>query len=172
MVDKPVTIHGVSEWNPKYPAFPAINFKNFSARPGKYSRPNVPDSREFVLFFNEEQGHVMEDEGWNIAWYEPREEGDERIARLRVKVNYNYTPALPRVIQIIEGKDGDKKIPFNEGNINILDGCKIERMDLTIRPHNRPEGTTAYLKTAYVILEEDELDKEYGDIPYADGYED
>lgn len=170
MVDNNLTIRGLVEYDRRHPIFPSIDYKNFSGRPTKYSRPGVPDPKNFVIRFDEETAVDLERQGWYITWDEPKEEGDSRIGKLRVKVDYNYKPALPKIVMVTE----KTKTILSQDSISVLDGARIEKMDITIRPYNWSGGTTACLKTAFVTLEHDELEDDYADIPYSysEGYED
>ncbi len=68
---------------------------NFS---GKEIPPYNPEGRRnFCVFIDDlKAAEAMEQDGWNVRWLEPRNEGDERKAFISVAVNFNNRP--PKVI--------------------------------------------------------------------------
>lgn len=138
----------------------SIGFRNFSGAEGKF---NPKGRRNFCVFFDEEMGRVLETDGWNIRWLEPKDEGDAPKAYLQVTVSYENIP--PKVLLIT--KKG--KTTLDEENVNVLDFAEIENVDLIIRPYNwtvsGKGGVKAYLKSMYVTLVEDEFESKYYDVP-------
>ena len=66
-----------------------IGFRNFSGEEGRF---NPKGRRNFCVFLDPELGETLQDDGWNIKWLEPREEGDEKQAFLQVAVSYKNIP--------------------------------------------------------------------------------
>ena len=64
-----------------------------------------------------------------------------------------------------------KKTRLNEDNINTVDYANIAKVDLTVTPYdwevNGKSGTKAYLKTAYITINEDEFADKYADLEEA-----
>jgi hypothetical protein len=138
-----------------------IIFRNFTGAEGRF---NAKGARNFNVLVDDETAKVMEKDGWNIKWLEPREEGDPKQARLEVAVKYGKG-APPRVIMITSRG----KTYLDESMIQILDWAEIENVDMIIRPYewevNGKTGIKAYLKAIYVTIVEDELEKKYLDVP-------
>lgn len=139
-----------------------IGFKNFSGKEGQY---NPAGRRNFMVFLNHEDGQRLQEDGWNIRWLKPREEGDEPQAGLSVQVEFSKGRP-PKVVQITS----QGKTVLDESTINILDWADIESCDIIIRPYNWEladgrKGVKAYLSALYVTIKEDEFEKKYYNVP-------
>ena len=141
-----------------------IFFRNFSGKEGQYNRAG---DRNFCVEVPVEQARILENEGWNIKWREPREEGDTPKAHLKVSLRFDNFP--PTIYQVT----GRHKTRLNEQTVNNLDFINV---DLAIRPYhwevNGMSGIKAYVKYMYVMIEEDCFADKYSDIPSDDDYED
>ena len=137
-----------------------IGFRNFSGEEGRF---NPKGRRNFCVFLEEDIAKDMEKEGWNVKWLQPREEGDEPQAYLQVKVVFGKIP--PKIVLVT----GRGKTRLDEDTVNILDWAEIQNVDLVIRPYNwevnGSTGVSAYIKTMYVTLKEDEFESKYYDVP-------
>lgn len=137
-----------------------IGFRNFSGEEGRF---NPKGRRNFCVFLEEDIAKDMEKEGWNVKWLRPREEGDEPQAYLQVKVVFGKIP--PKIVLVT----GRGKTRLDEDTVNILDWAEIQNVDLVIRPYNWEvngnTGVSAYIKTMYVTLREDEFESKYYDVP-------
>lgn len=137
-----------------------IVFRNFAGKEGQYNREG---DRNFALIIDNEIAPVMQDEGWNIKYLRPREEGDEPQAYMQVSVSYKQRP--PRVVLITSR--GRHDVP--EDLLDVLDWAAIEHVDLIVNPYqwavNGKTGIKAYLRSIYITIEEDELEKKYADVP-------
>lgn len=137
-----------------------IGFRNFSGEEGRF---NPKGRRNFCVFLEEDIAKDMEKEGWNVKWLQPREEGDEPQAYLQVKVVFGKIP--PKIVLVT----GRGKTRLDEDTVNILDWAEVQNVDLVIRPYNWEvngnTGVSAYIKTMYVTLREDEFESKYYDVP-------
>lgn len=149
-------------------------FRNFS---GKQTDFNDEGNRNFaVIIEDDDLAKELANDGWNIKRLKPRDDDPEgqTTAYLPVKVKYNK---YPPVICLLTSKG---KVKVDEETVGQLDWVAIENADLIIRPYNYPAmrgreaGVSAYLKTLYVTIQEDELTRKYADIPEVpyDGEED
>lgn len=133
-----------------------IFLRNFSGRPGKYTPEGV---REFVVAIPNEQAAQLAEDGWNIGYLKPREEGDTPQAILRVAVSFAYRP--PEIYMVV----GRTKTLLTEATVGLLDTAEIVNVDLRIRPrvwqNGGNGGVKAYLEKMYVTVEQDDLDAKY-----------
>ena len=137
-----------------------IMFRNFSGKEDKF---NPPGKRNFCVFLDDKTSKDLEKVGWNVKYLRPREEGDAPQAYLQVEVKYNYLP--PKIVLVTS----QGRTPISEDDVGMLDWAEIDKADLIIRPYNwevnGKTGVKAYVKSLYVTLAEDELDRKYADIP-------
>lgn len=142
-----------------------IGFRNFSGKEGKF---NPAGRRNFCVFIDSELATQLEEDGWNVRWLNPKDDGDEKQAYLQVAVSYDNIP--PKIL-IVSSRG---KTILDETSINILDWAEIQEVDLIIRPYNwtvqpgtrnEKSGVKAYVKSMYVTIAEDEFESKYSDVP-------
>jgi hypothetical protein len=141
-----------------------IIFRNFSGAEGRY---NAKGKRNFNVLLDDDTAEAMLADGWNVKYLQPREEGDAPQARVEVEVKWSDNPrSRPPHIVMITSKG---KTDLDESMVDILDWAEIEYVDLIIRPYEwevqDKSGVKAYLKSIYITLHEDELEKKYMDVP-------
>ena len=139
-----------------------IIFRDFSGEKNRYN-----NDKTFTLALEEELADRLYSDGWPVRWLEPRNDDDERTPILTVKLMFGKYP--PQVVMISGGK---KKI-LTESEVHILDWANFEHVDVKITPYNYDfngkKGVKAYLKSLWVTIAEDEFERKYQDLPYADG---
>lgn len=133
-------------------------FKNFSGEPTKLNRAG--GVRGFNLVLSEEEYESMLRDGWNVKRRDPREEGDDPLFHLPVKVSFGGRP--PTIVLITSSG----RTFLDEETVGILDKQIAVNVDLIIRPYhwdvNGTTGVSAYLQTMYFTMEEDDLQRKYG----------
>lgn len=139
-----------------------IMFRNFSGKETAYNREG---ERNFCVRIDDpEQAQKLAEDGWNIKTKEAREEGEEPMSYLQVTVSFKNKP--PKVVMVTKRNMTN----LDEEAINSLDFADIVTADITIAPYNwtvqpgtknEKSGVKAYLKTLYVIIEEDEFAAKY-----------
>lgn len=130
-------------------------FRNFSGGPTKLN----PDGgkRFFNIRLDEELAKTMTKEGWNVKELEAREDGEEPLWILEVKVNYGGKKP-PRIVSIT----ASGKKPIREESVDLMDSAEIESADVIIRPYDWGGGkVSAYLQTGYFHIKLDELELMY-----------
>lgn len=146
-----------------------IMFKNFSGNETQYNREG---ERNFcVVIPDAEMAEKLANDGWAIRILAPREEGDEPMHYMNVKVSYKNIP--PSVYLVTEKADGSiKKTLLNEDTIGILDHAELRTVDLVIRPYNwsvsGKSGVKAYLKDGYFVNVEDKFAAKYAEEEYGE----
>lgn len=143
-----------------------IIFRNFSGEESKYNRAG---NRNFcVLIDDMDLAKKLSEDGWNIRELIPREDEDDVKYYIQVSVSYLMKP--PKVFIITK----NKKTPLDEDSIKSLDFADIVNVDLVLNPYHWEikekngvkKGIKGYLKTMYVIIEEDEFTDKYFDVDY------
>ena len=138
-----------------------IRFRNFSGAPGQY---NAQGQRNFCALLPEDVAQAMMDDGWNVKYLKPREEGDLPQAYIKIKVN--FAGPRPPKIHMITSK-GRRQL--TEDMVDILDWADFAKVDLIMSPYkydvNGNQGVSAYLQTIFVTIREDELELRYSDVP-------
>lgn len=133
-----------------------ILFRNFSGREDKYNREG---DRNFAVVLPVDVAEQMLQDGWNVRYLEPREEGDEPTAYISVSVNFNNRP--PRVVLLTS----TTRTQLDEKSVEVLDWSDIKTADLIARGYdwnvNGKSGTKAYLQSLFVTIEEDALERKY-----------
>lgn len=137
-----------------------LKFINFEGRAGMYNREG---KRSFTLEVDQATGEQLLNDNWNVKMKPSYEDPDVLIGQLEVSVEYKNKP--PRVIVLTNG--GKTRTLLDEETVGSLDMAEIETIDVLIRAYdwvvNENSGRKAYLKTAYVTIYEDDLDRKYAD---------
>lgn len=137
----------------------AIRFQNFSGRAEKY---NTEGNRKFELVLTPEEADMLAEEGCTIRKWKKNE--DEIIYTIKVKVVFNNPFNPDPTIYMLTSRGATK---IDESIVSELDRAEIANIDLTIIlakwNTNGKSGSTAYLRSMYVTLVEDELENEYYD---------
>lgn len=132
-----------------------IGFRNFRGIEKKF---NPAGQRNFAVFLSDEDADAVTSLGWNVKHTKPRDDF-EAEAFLPVKVKFGYRP--PNVWLITSRN----KTKLDEDTVGMLDYAEISNIDIVIQPYeynvNGKQGVTAYLKSAYVTIEEDEFASKY-----------
>lgn len=140
-----------------------IIFRNLGGREGEYNREG---DRNFCVLIDDETAEKMGQDGWNVKFLKPREEGDTPQAYIPVSVSYKNRP--PRVVLITSR--GRTTLP--EDLVEMIDYVDIQKVDMVLNPYQwvvrDNSGVKAYLKSMFVTVMEDELDRKYADVPEID----
>ena len=139
----------------------AIRWRNFEGKAGKF---NAEGDRNFCLVIDPDSADTLQAEGFNIRFLKPRDESDDPVPYLPVKVAYGKGRP-PKIVMMT--KRG--KTELDETSVSNLDWADIEKADIAINPYHYNvsgrEGVKAYLKTMYVTIVEDEFEDRYYDVP-------
>lgn len=137
-----------------------IGFRNFSGKEGKF---NPAGKRNLCVFLENDLGVVLEEDGWNVRWLDPKDEFEDKQPYLQVTVSYANIP--PKIVLVTS----HGKTVLDEESVNLLDWAEINNVDIVIRPYNYDvngkSGVKAYVKSMYVTITEDEFEEKYYDVP-------
>ena len=142
-----------------------IIFRNFSGKEGQYNREG---DRNFALLIDNDVAIQMKEDGWNIKYLKPREEGEVPQAYLPCAVEFKKGRP-PRVVLITVKKDELARTDIPEDLVNILDWVEIANVDLIITPYRwsvrENTGIKAYVKSIYISIVQDRLEQKYAEVP-------
>lgn len=149
----PVTIEGTR-----------LVFRNFAGEKGKF---NKNGTREFGAVLPRDVAIQMKADGWNVKQFKPHEDDiEEPDFYILIKIGENGRP--PKLVLI--NSRGRVDIPVVEAD--ILDWVTVAKADLIINPYNwnvdGESGISAYLRSLYITVDEDELERKYANVPDAD----
>jgi hypothetical protein len=133
-------------------------FRNLKGEASKFNRKGA---RNFCVILKDPEVIVqLEEDGWNVKRKPPREEGDDELIYMKVNVNFEG-PRPPKIVMITS----KNRTELDEDLISMLDVADIAKVDLIVRPYSwEVEGSTgisAYLKTMYITIHEDEVELAY-----------
>ena len=136
-------------------------FKNFSGRATEYNREG---DRFINVRIPLEKVEQLSEEGWNIKQLKPKDEGDDPIYYLTVKIRFK-SEGGKKDPAIFKGINADNMHKIREENVGDLDRDEIERTDVVINPsyynRNGKEGYSAYLDSLYVIIKGNRFQAKY-----------
>lgn len=136
-----------------------IMFRNFAGREATF---NSAGDRNFCLFLDPKKAASMKEEGWNTKALRPREEDD--VPQDYIQVAVSYGKGRPPRIVIITSKN---RVELGGDEVAMLDFADIKGIDVVLNPYewevNGNKGVKAYLKTAFITLNEDELELKYAE---------
>lgn len=134
-----------------------IIFRNFSGKEGQYNREG--DRNFAVIIPDEKTAQDLLSDGWNVKYLNPREEGDAPTPYVPVSVRFDVLP--PRIVMITSMA----RTNVTENMVEVLDWANIENADIIVRAYewevNGKKGLKAYLKSLFVTIEEDYLERKY-----------
>lgn len=138
----------------------AIIYKNFTGEKRQY---NAEGDRNFSVIMGEEDAREMEQKGWNVRPMKNRGEDEEQLYHLKVKVNFANRP--PRCWLVSSGG----RTMLGESLVGMLDQLESIKVDMVVTAYdwemNGNTGRSAYLQSLFFHLYEDELEREYADMP-------
>lgn len=139
-----------------------IIFRNFAGRAREY---NAEGDRNFSIILPKDLALQMLEEGWRVKQLKPRP--DEEEGDYHIKVNVNYKKGRPPRCVMITSR-GQTDLGADE--IEIFDFAEISNVDVLMNgwwSDAYGGGYSAFLKSIYVTIEEDELAQKYADLPNA-----
>ena len=137
----------------------SIGYRNFAGRETDF---NEKGRRNFSVFFDADTAEELMAEGWNVRRVKSSPDDDPTYF-MKVAVRYD---TVPPTIYLVDPTTKKKRV-MSEDSIANLDRAEFENIDLTITPYdwerNGRSGRKAYLKTMYVTLKRDTIDRKYAE---------
>ena len=129
-------------------------FRNFAGNPDNYNKTG--GLRTTGVLIPNEEAEALKAEGWNIKYLKPRDDQDEPQAFLTVKCKFGKIQ--PNIFICTER--GTTRL--DEETVQSIDYAEIRDVDIIIRPYEyEPGNISAYIKTLYVNIIEDEFAAKY-----------
>jgi hypothetical protein len=138
-----------------------IIFRNFSGRESQYNREG---DRNFCVILDPDTARQMQRDGWNIKETKGDEEegGEPGVPYIQVAVGFKFK--APTIVVLTEST----RTMYDEGMVGSLDWAEIKNVDLIARAYRwdvgGKSGIKAYLKSMYITIEEDALEKKYANV--------
>lgn len=135
---------------------------NFGGAEEIYNREG---DRYFNVAIPPEEVDQLRTAGWNVKEWTGKEEGDQTEYFIKVKVSFKIKP--PRLVLITS----QGRVPLDEETCEMLDWHEYEFVDVILSAshytmNGRP-GISAYLKTGYFKILEDEIVQKWSHLPLA-----
>jgi hypothetical protein len=131
-------------------------YRNFS---GKETQFKPEGTRAFSVVLDKDTADRMAQDGWNVKCKPAQDDDDEEFCHIEVTVGYKMRP--PKVIVITD----TSRTSLTEETIGMLDWAEIRNVDLVANAYSwevgGKTGIKAYLKTMFVTIEEDALERKY-----------
>lgn len=142
-------------------------FRNFSGREDQYNREG---NRNTCVILPPDLAETMIEDGWNVKRLKGRDDEEFGDYYIQAAVNFNNIP--PRIVLI----SSSGRTTLGDATVDILDWAELSKVDIILRPYDWQiktkdgvsSGRKAYVKTMYATLAEDELEREYEDLPAVD----
>lgn len=137
------------------------SWRNFKGKDHRYDPDGV---RSFTIRVPDNMIERMVEEGFNVRVREARVEDPDAPPLHYLKIKVNYNGKFPPRVVITRGK---KQQSLDEKTVGSLDWQVITYADISINPRlwtspdGKSGGTSAYLKSLYVTVDEDPLDRKY-----------
>lgn len=143
-----------------------IIFRNFSGIEDDF---NKEGNRNFSVVLPPDLGEDLLEEGWNVKILKPREDYEDETDTYHLNCTLGYKGRPPRVVMVTEQ---GKRVPLNEDMVDTLDHVNIKKVDIIFRPYHwsthTGSGIKAYVKSLFVVIIEDPLEKKYRALEEAD----
>jgi len=134
---------------------------NFKGKEGRFNREG---QKTFCIFLPESEIDGLKADRWNVKYTKEREDDEDRLVRAYLPVEARFDPKPPKIVMITN--EGKTRTHLDEDTVEVLDYADIKTVDLILNPYDwtMPNGDTgrkAYLKTMFVTVNEDVLERKY-----------
>ena len=137
-----------------------IIYRNFGGKPTKFNQQGGRRSVGIVLPSVEDGKRLLKD-GWPVKFLMDRDTGEEDASFISAKISYDNKP--PKIVLVTNRK----QTYLDAESVDILDYADIKNVDVVLSPFNYDfagrTGVSAYVKTMYVTVQEDEFADKYND---------
>lgn len=140
-----------------------IIWPNFSGAADKF---NSEGDRNFNIHLTKQQADELAADGWNVKCKPARPDDEDAEERCVLKVTVNFGHKPPKIVMV--GSKTRNRTELGADLAGLMDSAEIQTLDLSFVPYfwelpNGNVGVTAYLKTLYCVVTEDELDQKWNE---------
>lgn len=132
-------------------------FRNFAGREQQF---NAEGDRNFNVVLGPKLAEKLKAEGWNVRQLRPVDEETPGDYVIQVTVNYKKGRP-PRVVMITS----QNRVELGSDEVGLLDVADIKQADIMLNGYewsvSGNSGIKAYLKSAFITIDEDELEQKY-----------
>lgn len=136
--------------------------KNFSG-----NRFGPSGMKDFMIMLNEDEAAALLELGYNLQYFRKEDEDGNEVVIPELKIRARFDKFPPEVYTVY----GDVHGPITqltEETVGELDNVRFVSCDISFTPYNwernGKSGTTAYLRTMYVIIPKKDFAEKYGDM--------
>lgn len=127
---------------------------------------NAKGDRNFCLFLSTDLALQLKADGWNVRELKPIDKEDSGQPFLPIKLGYSEKSRPPKII-IVNSAGQQHQMDVEE--VHKIDGMDIDYANIKIHPYlwnvQNKSGVKAYLRSIYIHIAEDELDRKYSNVP-------
>ncbi len=139
-----------------------ILWPNFSGAKDTF---NAEGDRNFNLRITEVEAEELAKVGWNVKCKPARPDDPDAGERCVLKIKVKFENKPPKIVMI--GSKTRSRTELHAGIAGLVDSAEIEKCDLSFVPYfwdvNGSIGVSAYLRTMYLVVVEDDLDKKWAE---------
>lgn len=147
-------------------------FRNIAGGPDRFNKEG--GKRYFHAILPPEMADEMIAAGWNIKTLVSKFDDEPNLAHIKINVNLNGRQPPRMVLVTAKGRttfpvrdpDPEKQEEL-QAMLAIFDMVDVAYADIMVNPYQRDPDSpvTAYLKTLFLNVREDELEQKYADVP-------
>jgi len=128
---------------------------------------NSEGDRNFNIHLTKQQTDELTADGWNVKCKAPRPDDEEQVERCTLKITVNMEgPKPPKIIGV--GANTRKRNEYTKETVELVDAVEMRTCDISFVPYfwevGDSIGVSAYLRTMYFELVEDELDEKWAEL--------
>lgn len=123
--------------------------------------------KDFVIMLNDDEAGALAELGYNIFYFNTQDEEGNDISIPEIKIRVRFDKFPPEVYSVYGDVHGTITQLDND-TIGELDNIRFVSCDISFTPYrwerNGKSGTTAYLRTMYVVIPKKDFADKYGAI--------
>ena len=123
--------------------------------------------RDFMIMLDDEQAAVLSEMGYNLFIFHKEDEDGNSIDVPELKIRLRFDKYPPEIYTVYGDEHGNIT-QIDENTVGELDNIRFLNCDISFTPYNWNKmgktGTTAYLRTMYVVIPKKDFADKYGEM--------